>query len=262
VSLSALLFDLDDTLVTEWEGVDAAYQSVVCQVWGEASEARMLELSASAQAIWDAEAPADYCRRVHLDVEEGLYGDLLGGGDAPFGADDDAEVARAASELLQRRAFDDALPPPWRLRSPELLATWRRARIEAVTLFEETLAVLERWSARVPLGLVTNGASVQQRNKLDATGLGRWFSAIAISEEVGVGKPDPAPFAAVLGELGIEPGAAAMVGNAPDRDIAGAIAAGVRPVWIRRPDNRDEDLSVPDGVDVIADLRELEPLLS
>ena len=256
MTLDALLFDLDDTLVTEWEGVGAAYAAVARQVWGsDASEARVLELTASAQAIWDAEAPADYCRRVHLDVEEGLFGGLLGGGA-------DAEVAQAASALLQRRAFDDALPTEWRLRTPELLQAWRRARIEEVTLFPETLAVLERWSARLPLGLVTNGASAQQRRKLDATGLGRWFSAIAISEEVGVGKPDPEPFVAVLGELGTEPGAAAMVGNAPDRDVAGAIAAGVRPVWIRRPDSPDGELPAPDGVDVIADLRALEALLA
>jgi putative hydrolase of the HAD superfamily len=254
MTLSALLFDLDDTLVTEWEGVDAAYAAVARQVWGESSPARVLELAAAAQALWDAEAPADYCRRIHLDVEEGLYGSLLGGGA-------EAEVARATAELLGCRAFDDALPAPWHLRSPELLHTWRRARIEAITLFEETLEVLERWSNRLPLGLVTNGASVQQRDKLAATGLGRWFSAVAISEEVGVGKPDPAPMAAVLAELGIDPAGAAMVGNAVDRDVAGAIAAGVRPVWIRRPGGASDDAPAPDGVDVIGDLRELEALL-
>jgi putative hydrolase of the HAD superfamily len=254
MTLGALLFDLDDTLVTEWEGVDAAYAAVARQVWGESSPARVLELTAAAQALWDAEAPAGYCRRVHLDLEEGLYGSLLGGGE-------EARVARATSKLLGRRAFDDALPASWRLRSPELLHTWRRERIEAMTLFEETLEVLEQWSTRLPLGLVTNGASVQQRDKLAATGLGRWFSAIAISEEVGVGKPDPAPFTAALGELGIAASGAVMVGNAVDRDVAGAIAAGVRPVWIRRPGGAADDGPAPDGVDVIADLRELDALL-
>jgi putative hydrolase of the HAD superfamily len=214
----------------------------------------VLQLTAAAQALWDAEAPAEYCRRVHLDLEEGLYGSLLGGGA-------EAEVARATSELLGRRAFDDALPAPWRLRSPELLRIWRRERIEAISLFQETLEVLTTWSARLPLGLVTNGASIQQRDKLAATGLGQWFSAIAISEEVGVGKPDPAPLAAVLKEVGIDATGAAMVGNALDRDVAGAIAAGVRPVWIRRPGDLGEDQFVPDGVDVIADLHELEALL-
>ena len=250
---SALLFDLDDTLIPEWEAIEAAYAAVARQVWGERSEARILELTASARAIWDAEAPAAYCRRVHLDLEEGLYGELAGGGP-------EAEALRRAVADLHRRAFDDAVPGPWRLRSPELLQTWRRARIEALTVFPDTVDVLGAWSARLPVGLVTNGASVLQRRKLTATGLDRFFSAIAVSEDIGVGKPDPAPFAAVLDELGIEPSAAVMVGNDLDRDVAGALAAGVRPVWLRRAGDAD-DRPTPPGVDVIDDLRELEALL-
>jgi putative hydrolase of the HAD superfamily len=255
VTPSALLFDLDDTLVPEWDGIEAAFVAVARQVWGGSSAARVLELLASAGALWEDEAPQEYCRRVHLELGEGLYGELSGAGT-------EANVARAASELLHRHAFDDAVPEPWRLRSPELLETWRRARIEALALYPETLEVLERWSAaRVPLALVTNGASVLQRRKVAATGLERFFSAIVVSEELGVGKPDPAMFAAALDELGIDAGGAVMVGNDLDRDVAGAIAAGVRPVWVRRPGADDDDLPAPDGVDVIADLRELEALL-
>jgi putative hydrolase of the HAD superfamily len=253
VTLSALLFDLDDTLVPELDGIDAAFDAVARQVWGESSAARVLELLASAGALWEDEAPEEYCRRVHLDLGEGLYGELSGSGA-------DAEVARAASELLRRRAFDDAVPPPWRLRSPELVQTWRHARIEALTLYPATIEVLTHWSARLPLALVTNGASVLQRRKLEAIGLERVFSAVVVSEELGVGKPAPAMFAAALDELGIAASGAVMVGNDLDRDVAGGLAAGVRPVWIRRPDN-DDERPAPAGVDVIADLRELEALL-
>jgi putative hydrolase of the HAD superfamily len=255
VTLSALLFDLDDTLAPEWSPILAGWEAVARRVWGESSAARVVELRAAAGALWEDEAPAAYCASVHLDLGEGLYGEL--GGSGP-----DADVARAASELLYRRAFDDALPPAWRLRSPELVELWRRTRIEALGVYPETLEVLERWSAaRVPLALVTNGASALQRRKVGATGLERFFSAIVVSEEVGVGKPDPTMFATALDELGIDPGGAVMVGNDLDRDVAGSIAAGVRPVWIRRPGADDDDLPAPVGVDVITDLRELEALL-
>jgi putative hydrolase of the HAD superfamily len=255
VTPSALLFDLDDTLVPEWDGIDAAFIAVARQVWGESSTARVLELLASAGALWEDEAPEEYCRRVHLDLGEGLYGELSGAGT-------EAKVARAASDLLHQHAFDDAVPEPWRLRSAELVEVWRRARIEALTLYPETLEVLQRWSAaRVPLALVTNGASALQRRKVAAIGIERFFSAILVSEEVGVGKPDPAMFAAALEELGIDPGGAVMVGNDLDRDIAGALTAGVRAVWVRRPGADDDDLPAPVGVEMITDLRELEALL-
>ncbi len=41
------------------------------------------------------------------------------------------------------------------------------------------------------LGILTDGRSVTQRNKIEALGLGAWVHEIVISEEFGSGKPDP-----------------------------------------------------------------------
>ena len=48
----------------------------------------------------------------------------------------------------------------------------------------------------------------------------------------GVGKPERAFFELALQNLGISPGAVAMVGDDPELDIAGARAAGLRAILV------------------------------
>ena len=58
---------------------------------------------------------------------------------------------------------------------------------------------------------------------------------IAMSDELGVQKPDPAFFEAALGLMGNpEPADVAYVGDRPDNDVRPSAAAGMRAIWIRR----------------------------
>lgn len=57
---------------------------------------------------------------------------------------------------------------------------------------------------------------------------------VAMSEELGVEKPDPAFFAAVVSATGAAPGDIAYVGDRVDNDVLPSRAAGLRPVWLRR----------------------------
>jgi HAD superfamily hydrolase (TIGR01549 family) len=59
--------------------------------------------------------------------------------------------------------------------------------------------------------------------------------AVAMSEEMGVAKPDPAYFVRVLELLGQpDPASVAHVGDRVDNDIIPAMTAGIRSIWIRR----------------------------
>jgi HAD superfamily hydrolase (TIGR01662 family) len=58
---------------------------------------------------------------------------------------------------------------------------------------------------------------------------------LAMSESLGVAKPDPGFFARMLELIGApEPGDVAYVGDRVDNDVLPAAAAGMRAVWIRR----------------------------
>ena len=65
--------------------------------------------------------------------------------------------------------------------------------------------------------------------------LGVEAEVMAMSEELGVAKPDPAFFARALEVMGSpDPADVAYVGDRIDNDVIPANAAGMRAVWIRR----------------------------
>ena len=66
------------------------------------------------------------------------------------------------------------------------------------------------------------------RSDLRAQGIGARVDAIVLSNEVGVRKPHPAFYAAVLAALDVEPADVLFVGDRLRDDVAGPVAAGMR----------------------------------
>ena len=171
-----------------------------------------------------------------------------------------------------------------RLSGAELtLETWRRT-LQACGNHDDTLAqsaakthlrfawdsyqpfsdVAELMSAlrqaRVPLALVTNGAADTQRNKIEAMGIASWFSALSISGETGIAKPDKRAFTFVLKALGVSGKDVWHVGDSLAADVAGANAAGICSVWLNRDGAvRSKNDAQPDME--VASLSELTPFL-
>jgi YjjG family noncanonical pyrimidine nucleotidase len=93
---------------------------------------------------------------------------------------------------------------------------------------KESLAAASRVAK---LCLVTNGISQVQRGRLAAAGITAYFSAVLISEELGIAKPDPRFFHAASDALGIGCVDLLCIGDNPAADIAGARAAGIDACW-------------------------------
>jgi len=106
--------------------------------------------------------------------------------------------------------------------------------------------------AAVPLVIVTNNIVTEQRIKLAHCGLTDLITSLVTSEEVGSIKPDRQIFEEALARAGVEAGDAVMLGDAWSTDIAGALGAGIRAVWL----NRDGVVS-PDPS--VTEIRSLEP---
>ena len=106
-----------------------------------------------------------------------------------------------------------------------------RSRIFA---FDDALAVLKFLKNRFNIGLVTNGLPRIQREKLNLVGIRQYFDTIAVSGEIGSGKPRPEIFFHALEKSHCKPSQTIMVGDVPARDIAGAQAVGIGSIWINR----------------------------
>jgi putative hydrolase of the HAD superfamily len=98
-------------------------------------------------------------------------------------------------------------------------------------------------------------ASLHER--LVETGLAPLVDGAVASAELGVAKPDPAIFAHALELVGAAADASWHVGDTPDVDVAGARAAGLRPVLVARAGRPGNARGVP----VLEDLGALPRLL-
>lgn len=115
----------------------------------------------------------------------------------------------------------------------KLVALLRQGVVEHVSLAEDTRCSLERaadlgWTVVI----VTNGATIQQEAKIRAVGLDRLVAGWVVSEAVGFAKPDPRIFRAAARLVGLPLDGAWMLGDDPERDVAGAAASGLRTVWL------------------------------
>ena len=101
---------------------------------------------------------------------------------------------------------------------------------------------LRRCKARIgKLALVADTRPGTAANVLAQHGLLDLFDFLAISEVVGVEKPDPLIFQAALDALGIAPadyGRVAMVGNNLERDVAGARRLGLATIFLHWNERR------------------------
>ncbi|HZD56380.1 MAG TPA: HAD family hydrolase [Anaerolineales bacterium] len=129
-------------------------------------------------------------------------------------------------------------------------ATQTTLRAELIPGAGEVIRELKRREYK--LGLVADGRPGTYYNVLTQHGLYELFDAFAISEEIGVEKPDARLFIHALSELGIpwqDYQRTVMVGNYLERDIRGANALGMISVWLdwapRRPKTPKGEIEVP-----------------
>jgi len=103
-------------------------------------------------------------------------------------------------------------------------------------IYPGTIELLEEMSKRYTLVLATNGITSVQRGRIAATGTGKYFKAIVISEEAGVAKPDAAFFQIGAEKTGNPPKEnILMIGDSLTSDIQGAVNFGIKSCLIVPP---------------------------
>jgi putative hydrolase of the HAD superfamily len=135
------------------------------------------------------------------------------------------------------------------------------------SLHDDTLPCLDALTAGpdpLRIGLITNGSLETQTVKLRAIGLLPRIEHVIASGAVGVAKPDAAIFTHACSVFGVQPAAAAYIGDRLATDALGASAAGLLGVWLDRAGTATDDQLAAArgaGVPVIRSLSELPGLL-
>jgi putative hydrolase of the HAD superfamily len=132
--------------------------------------------------------------------------------------------------LLQALCAAYALPVADVPRLVEIIRT-HRPRLRLPRPSHAVLGELRRQGHR--LGVLTNGLPSTQRAKIAALGLASAVDVVVYAQECAPdGKPARVCFTTVLRRLEVDAPSAVFVGDHPEKDVAGAAAAGLRTIWM------------------------------
>lgn len=122
------------------------------------------------------------------------------------------------------------------------------------SLFADAVATLAELRRRgLVLGVLTNGRTATQADKLQRLGLEPLVDVILISEREGLRKPGRRFFELALRRAGVLAADAWHVGDHPMADVAGASAAGLTAIWRRVP-YWPEPASAAASIDALGEL--------
>jgi HAD superfamily hydrolase (TIGR01549 family) len=206
---------------------------------------------------------------VFLDIGGVLYDDTvyarawnraLRDAGAHFTDDEfEEEYTRARTEQSGsfRRRLMARFLPEGDLRELETIAG-RSWHYPPSALYGDAIPCLEELQDRYRLGVIANQPG-EVRTAMRRDGLEPFFEVWGVSDELGVGKPDPRLFELAATTAGVLPSAAVMVGDRLDYDMRPAKRVGMRAIWMLRGEAPDRptpaQLEEADGsVRTLADL--------
>ncbi|HLM95428.1 MAG TPA: HAD family hydrolase [Acidimicrobiales bacterium] len=222
-----MLLDLDDTLIEEEGHARTQLRNTADLVDGIEHDTWDEVVIASARSLWHASQYAPDFAKLGFASWEGLWATFEGVHPRLQGLASWVSTYRAETWRCALRAVGQD-PSAAETLSERYVAGQRSGH----PVLPGALELVGRLTAALPVALVTNGPPDIQRLKIEQAGIGPHLSAVVISGETGFGKPDPASFGAALEILDVAPEHAVMVGDNWERDVTGALEAGMRAVWI------------------------------
>lgn len=247
MTIKAVCFDLDDTLLWDERSVREAFEAT-CQYAEQQSgiDAEQLELKVreAARSLYASYETYSFTQNIGINPFEALWAHFTGGEHTAFRTLEkiapEYRVAAWTNGLLSLGVDDPKLGET----CAELFMTERRNR---PYVYDETFEVLDRLRERYPLLLLTNGSPSLQQEKLDGVpGIASYFDHIVISGNHDHGKPNRSLFEHALGLLGLKPEETIMVGDKLTTDIIGAIQMGMHNAWINRHEMKPSEDIAPE----------------
>ena len=258
----AVIFDLDDTLIVEEAVARESLRRAARLLPGHDGDEVVEVVLRTARRLWRSGPHIGLCADLGIASWEGLWSSFEGG--HPVLEELRRWVpgyrAQAWRDAVAALAVDDPGLADDPGRADALAEAYVSSQRTGHRLIPGAVEAVTALGRRGPVGLLTNGPPDIQRVKISGCGLEGLFGAVVISGELGRGKPDASAFAAVLELLGAGPDGAVMVGDSWERDVLGAVQAGLVAVWVSG--GRPLPETPPPGVGVVTTVAEVPDLLS
>jgi putative hydrolase of the HAD superfamily len=208
----AILFDLDDTLISAYHRPEAAWRAVITELAATLApvdpEQALTAIAAYGQTFWGDPAQHRHWRQRLAESRRVV-------------------VAGAAQALAA------AGKPVWSdeagMHLADRFTAYREAQLTLLPGAHETLDALR--AAGVLLALVTNGAADTQRAKVERFQLAHRFLHIQIEGEHGFGKPEEQAYHHALGALGVKAQDTWMVGDNLEWEVIAPQRLGIYAIW-------------------------------
>ncbi|MBW8724958.1 MAG: HAD family hydrolase [Inquilinus limosus] len=212
----AILFDLDETLISAYGRPDAAWLAVTAEFSEDLGPWTSAEIAAAVGA---------FARGFWADAERHrIWRQRIG----------------EARRVIVAGAFDTLTASGRPVPGPDILRRladrFTAYRDEQMHLFPDAHAVVDGFRARgVRLALVTNGSAEGQRAKIGRFDLAHRFDHIQIEGEHGFGKPEERAYRHALQVLGVDPAETWMVGDNLEWEVAAPQRLGIHAIWVDGP---------------------------
>lgn len=228
--MKVVCFDLDDTICDLWEGEHKARDTLIERLVEDSGHPRALVSN-----IYDAE----------WATFKGNYMDLVAEGLDEI----DIRDKHMRGVLKELGVKGD---------TREYAGLHCTEKMDGIYLYPDARNVMDTLKKKYRLTMITNGASVWQREKIEKLDIEDYFEEIIVSGELGHHKPSSKIFEEMTRRTQVDASEIIYIGNNYMKDVVGAKESGWKAVWVKRNDE-ERDESVPDYV--INELSELLEIL-
>jgi putative hydrolase of the HAD superfamily len=207
----AMLIDMDDTILSAYGRPEIAWNHIAGEFAGELAPVLPQQAAAAvltfARNFWATAEPA-----WRLKLEEARRIAVRGG-----------FAALAAGG-------HPSLPDELANRIADRFSAYRE---EEMFVFPGAHEAIDEFKARgVKLALVTNGAAVAQRAKVERFMLAHRFDHVQIEGEHGFGKPDERAYLHAMEALGVTAGETWMIGDNLEWEVQAPQRLGIYAIWM------------------------------
>lgn len=261
MTLKAVLFDLDDTLLWDDRSVQEAFKAACAEaVKHVAVNPEELEASVrkEARSLYESFETFEFTKMIGINPFEGLWANFTQGENENFRKLEKLAPGYRTESWTRGLAALGIEDRELGYKLGELFPAERRRR---PYVYEETFRVLDALKGSYQLLLLTNGSPDLQKEKLAGVpNIAPYFDHIVISGEFGVGKPAKSIFNHALGLLGIDAEEGIMIGDKLTTDILGSGSVGMRNIWINHHGLQSGDEIVP--AYEVSRLQEILPIIT